>query len=215
MGLFYNRFLAGLNEAEVDGQQIGEENSLEDYTATNDNNEQENQPIPQDNRGQDTQNNPSTEEPPPEDYTTSEYTEIPSDGGTTQDNGGTPNSNSEPESEVDEIKKQEEELYNELTPEQLDIKHKELKNLYLKMYDTVVSIIDRLGDINASEDNIGIMEYVSNNLANLKEMISDYVNDVYKTKSYIENSINYNRFLAVLNGVNKILEEMNSKNIKN
>ena len=80
------------------------------------------------------------------------------------------------------------------------------------MYDAVIAIIDRIGDINVAEQNIGTVEYVSNTLASLKDMLTDYVNDVYKTKSYIENSINYNRFLAILNGINKILEEMNSKN---
>ena len=142
-----------------------------------------------------------------------EYSENPNNSSSTD-----PNMSSAPpeeKSEVDDIKKQEEELYNELTPEQLDIKHKELKTQYLNMYDSIISIIDRLGDVNVAEENIGIVEYVSNTLANLKEMLSDYVNDVYKTKSYIENSINYNRFLVVLNAINKILEEMNSKNNKN
>ena len=78
--------------------------------------------------------------------------------------------------------------------------------------DEVVAIIDRIGDVNVAEENIGTIEYVSNTLANLKDMLSDYMNTVYKTKSYFENSINYNRFLAVLGGINKVLEEMNSKN---
>jgi hypothetical protein len=42
-------------------------------------------------------------------------------------------------------------------------------------------------------------------------MLVDYMNNVYQGKSYIENSINYNRFLAVLNGINKILEEVEKK----
>lgn len=222
MGFLYNKFLTGLSEAEIDGQQTGEDAPVDDYTASEDTNSQETQTTPQDtgetnpnNMNQNPQqNDPSySEEPPPEDYTNMEYSENPNNSSSTN-----PNMSSAPpeeKSEVDDIKKQEEELYNELTPEQLDIKHKELKTQYLNMYDSIISIIDRLGDVNVAEENIGIVEYVSNTLANLKEMLSDYVNDVYKTKSYIENSINYNRFLVVLNAINKILEEMNSKNNKN
>ena len=43
---------------------------------------------------------------------------------------------------------------------------------------------------------------------NLRNMLIDYMNDVYKTKSYTENLIIYNRYLAALNAINKILEEM-------
>lgn len=209
MPLYYFRHL--LNEAEVDGQPVGEEDVPEDYTT-------EGEPS----QGQSGEATYPTDQPPAEDPPTNDdeppvdYTEGMDDGGNPDDGGPPPADGAPPPeggtSAVNDLKQQEEELYNELTPEQLDIKHKELKTQYLNMYDTVIAIIDRVGDINVIEENIGTIEYISNTLANLKDMLSDYVNDVYKTKSYIENSINYNRFLAVLNGINKILEEMNSKN---
>ena len=211
MPLYYFRTL--LNEAEVDGQTVGEEDVPADYTSEGA--PPQNQPAeeaqPTDQPPADTEPPANTDEPPVD------YTEGMDDGGYPEDGGapadtGTPPPNDGGTSVVDDLKHQEEELYNELTPEQLDIKHKELKTQYLNMYDAVVAIIDRIGDINVAEQNIGTVEYVSNTLASLKDMLTDYVNDVYKTKSYIENSINYNRFLAILNGINKILEEMNSKN---
>jgi len=214
MGLLFDRSkLKHLLEVEVDGQPVENDpnQTPEDYTDSPDPAAGGEQPpaeeaLPQE-EGQDP-NMPPPEEAPPEDYN-DEY------GG--EDGGGGEAQGSEPpppeeEAPVDNIKQQEEELYNELTPEQLDIKHKELKTQFLNMYDEVVAIIDRIGDVNVAEENIGTIEYVSNTLANLKDMLSDYMNTVYKTKSYFENSINYNRFLAVLGGINKVLEEMNSKN---
>lgn len=198
MPLYYFRNL--LNEAEVDGQVVGEEDVPADYTSEGE--PPYNQPT--DQPPADTEPPTSSDEPPVD------YTEGMDDGGAPADNGAPPSDDGT--SVVDDLKNQEEELYNELTPEQLDIKHKELKTQYLNMYDSVIAIIDRIGDINVAERNIGTVEYVSNTLSSLKDMLTDYVNDVYKTKSYIENSINYNRFLAILNGINKILEEMNSKN---
>lgn len=217
MGLLYDkRKLGWLHEVDANGKPLNPEASNqipEDYTDTPP--EAEEQPAPDETQetGQDENQNQPVEEEPPEDYTDT-Y------GGEDQEDNQEPNQQSDQgneneESEVDDIKHKEEELYRDLTPEQLDIKHKELKTQYLNLYDKVVAIIDRIGDINIAEENIGILEYVSNTLANLKDMISDYMNSIYKTKSYFENSINYNRFLAVLGGINKILEEMNSKNAQN
>lgn len=211
MPLYYFRTL--LNEAEVDGQPVGEEEVPADYTSEGE--PPQNQPAeeaqPTDQPPADNESPENTDAPP------IDYTEGMDDGGDPENGGapadtGTPPPDGGETSVVDDLKHQEEELYNELTPEQLDIKHKELKTQYLNMYDNVIAIIDRIGDINVAEQNIGTVEYVSNTLASLKDMLTDYVNDVYRTKSYIENSINYNRFLAILNGINKILEEMNSKN---
>ena len=211
MQLYYFRTL--LNEAEVDGQPVGEEEVPADYTSEGE--PPQNQPAEE---AQHTDQPPADNESPENtDAPPIDYTEGMDDGGDPENGGapadtGTPPPDGGETSVVDDLKHQEEELYNELTPEQLDIKHKELKTQYLNMYDNVIAIIDRIGDINVAEQNIGTVEYVSNTLASLKDMLTDYVNDVYRTKSYIENSINYNRFLAILNGINKILEEMNSKN---
>lgn len=111
-------------------------------------------------------------------------------------------------SPVDGIKKKEEEIYADLTPEELDIKHKELKDQFLAMFDMTTDVIERINNISLDPEYIPIVEYVSNNLAKLRIMLSDYMNSVYKTKSYTENHINYNRFLATLNGISKILEEI-------
>lgn len=112
-------------------------------------------------------------------------------------------------SPVDGIKKREEEIYADLTPEELDIKHKELKTQFLAMFDTTTELIERINNIPLDPEDIPVIEYVSNQLALMRTMLGDYMNSVYKTKSYTENHINYNRFLATLNGISKILEEIN------
>lgn len=117
------------------------------------------------------------------------------------DQGGT--------SAVDDIKKKEEEIYADLTPEELDIKHKELKSQFLAMFDMTTELVQRINNISLDPKDISSVEYVSNNLAQLRTMLVDYMQSVYKTKSYTENYINYNRFLATLNGISKILEEIN------
>jgi hypothetical protein len=220
MGFFFSN-LNLFKEAEVDGQEVGDPNQQStDYTDDG----QDQQP-PEQNPTDYTEDQPTeqddqnTEEtgddaPPPEDMggdgETTDYTE---EGGGEEGEGdnNAPPPETESDQPVDDIKKQEEELYGNLTPDQLDIKHKELKTQFLAMYDMTTTIIERIGDAAISEENIGIAEYISDNLSRLRDMLVDYMNNVYQGKSYIENSINYNRFLAVLNGINKILEEVDKK----
>ena len=118
------------------------------------------------------------------------------------------------DSPVDELKKSEEEIYNSLTPEQLDVMHRELKEKYLALYDTIVAVFDRISEASVEEEHIYVIEYVSDKLSRLKQMIVDYINNIYKGKSYTENYVNYNRFFMVLAGINKILEEMVEKEPK-
>lgn len=205
-------------EAEVDGQPVeNDDYQTTDYTNTEDDGNYNNQQVNNDNPPAPSQNDQSQE-----DYnyqysnsSTTDYTNQPDDGYDDYGDNGQSQSNDnkdqQPEKEVDDLKAAEEEMYANLTPEQLDIKHKELKGQFLEMFDIVSELIDRIGDAGTSEENIKIIEYISNNLINLKDMISDYVNDVYQTKSYIENSIVYNRFLATLNGINRLLEEIQVK----
>lgn len=129
-------------------------------------------------------------------------------GGDQQPPQGDLNDNQDP-SPVDDIKKKEEEIYADLTPEELDIKHKELKAQYLVMFDTTTRLVQRINNISLNPEIIPVIEYVSNNLSKLRTMLVDYMESVYKTKSYTENYVNYNRFLATLNGISKILEEIN------
>ena len=204
----YYRMNGLFNEAEVDGQQIEDQDPPADYTDNeNERSEAEGnvQGPPADNQPPEVDGEPPAEEPT--DYTAAagaEGEEYPPDGG-----GAEPPTVEE--SPVDELKTQEEEMYSNLTPEQLDVKHKELKTRFLDMYDMTTELVDRIGDATITEENIGVIEYISKSLNNLRTMLSDYVSSIYSTKSYIENSINYNRFLAVLNGINKMLEQIPEK----
>ncbi len=230
MGLFYERFTGKpFNEAEVDGKDLSQGEQSPDYgeqdqqPASDTNTETNEQPAednsqeqPQDDNQQ--QNQEGGEEQTPDygaedDFNYDDSGDGQSDDGG-NDQGGQPAEDASAEEPVDDIKKQEEEVYASLSAEQLDIKHEELKNQFLNMFDNVNTLIEKVGNIVITEDNAGAIEYVSTTLSNLHDMVTDYLYSVYKTKSYTENSINYNRFLAVLHGINKILEEVAEKEDK-
>lgn len=220
MGYFLRKFgLQPIAEAEADGENIGGGDDATDYTQDNTEQNQNNTTettnqedqidntdnADQDNNADQTDDNQDTTDYNDLDAANSENNDD------NQDNNTAENDTDEDQKvTVDDLKKQEEDIYASanLSPEQLDIKHKELKQNYLKMYDITTNIIDRIGDASVNEDNIRVIEYISEELNKLRNMITDYVNSVYSGKSYIENAINFNRFLAVLNGINKMLEEI-------
>ena len=221
MGYFLNKFgITPLSEAEVDGEDQNPNGTDNDYTEdTNDTNPQ----PPDDNAEGDQQTNEepahdegqqdNPDEEPTTDYTEGDPTEegdpAPEDGEQPAE-GEDPNAEANP---VDDIKQKEEELIG-LSTQHLDIKHEELKTQFLSMYDMVTSIIERIDDATVRKDNIKVIHYISDTIVKLKSMLTDYIENVYSTRSYIENSVIYNRFLAVLNGVLKILEEMNKNDDK-
>lgn len=203
-----------IKEAEVDGQEINP-NVNTDYTVETEEQENENSnPVERQEQDQIQKNQQIDNATENGDQSTTDYTDesqFPVENDDTGMDEVESNSDNKEEQPVDDLKQTEEEIYSDLTPEQLDIKHKELKTNYLSMYDMVVGIIDRLGDVTTSEEDIPIFEYIITECTKIKDMITDYINSVYHTKSHTENLINYNRFLAVLSGINKILEEMNKK----
>ena len=231
MGYFSRKFgIVPIREAEADDQDLtGNDPTPTDYSDTENDNQPENTPAeePQ-NQNQDNtpeandenqqqeipQNNdtdPSAEEPTPD------YTEM-GDGNLEEgDNNdgneeGESNANEvQPEPPVNEFKSQEEEILG-LTPEELNVKHTELKNLFLKLYDSTNTIIDRMSEISVNEKNAKVVTFISKNLADLRTMVVDYLDEIYSTKSYTENTITYNRFIAVLHGINKMLEELGKNN---
>ena len=124
------------------------------------------------------------------------------DGGSTDTGGG------DGSVQADDNRGMESEIFKDLTQDQIDIKHQELKDNFSKIYDTTSTLIDRINDIPTNDTYMASINFISNQLADLRQMVTDYMNNVYSTKSYMENSINYNKFLMTLKGINDILDEI-------
>jgi hypothetical protein len=131
-------------------------------------------------------------------------------GGDTSDTGATGGDGTVT---ADDARGMEKEIFKDLTPDQVDLKHQELKSNFTNMYEMTSNLINRVNEIPSNDKYTSSIAFISEQLSNLRQMITDYMNNVYSTKSYMENAINYNRFLATLQGVNKILEEI-SKDVE-
>lgn len=229
MLLFTDKEIKLFSEVDVNGQPSGEEDTgnTGDYTVepVNAAGTDDNPAPPEESGGEDTDytSEENGEETPHEgediDYTTGgdegDGGEAPPDEGDGGDSGS--DSSGDGQVTADEGRGMEKEIFDDLTPDQIDMKHKELKNNFLELYNSTSNIIDRVNEIPTSDEFLSTISFVGKKLAELRKMVADYMNNVYSTKSYMENAINYNRFLATLNGINDILEEVNkelSKNVK-
>lgn len=234
MLLVPDSYLFKMNEVEINGQPADDDNQDSDYTTPDpvnaagaDNNLPAENPPPDDA-------NPSTDDPADQD---TDYTQDADEGDAPPDDDGGGDTDytadgdmgGDPEAEggdpppddgggapagggeqvtADDARGMEQELFKDLTPDQIDLKHQELKSNFIQLYDSTNSIIERINDIPSNEDYLATISFVSEKLSELRTMVADYMNNVYSTKSYMENAINYNRFLAVLKSINDILDEI-------
>ena len=127
------------------------------------------------------------------------------DGGSGSDSAGGDNNSDE------EVNDDNTDIFSSLSAEEQQIKIKELKGLYQQMYTSCDELLDRINNLDYTEDSLPIMTRITYALYDLKKYISEYIISVYPRKSYIENDIAFNRFLMILNSVKDILSRYQKK----
>ena len=123
------------------------------------------------------------------------------------DNGSDDSGDSSVESE-DKPVEANTDIFASLTPEEQQIKIKELKRLFAEMYSSTDDLLNKINTIDFDEDNIEIISRISMVMYSLKQYVSDYMVNSFANKSYIENDIAFNRFLSILNSVSSVIEDL-------
>ena len=127
------------------------------------------------------------------------------DGGSGSDSAGGDNNSDE------EVNDDNTDIFSSLSAEEQQIKIKELKGLYQQMYTSCDELLDRINNLEFTEDSLPVMNRITYALYDLKKCWSEYIISVYPRKSYIENDIAFNRFLMILNSVKDILSRYQKK----
>ena len=70
------------------------------------------------------------------------------------------------------------------------------------------SILEKVKLIPKDSDNVSIYKRIVSTLSDLKVYIDFYLDKVYDSKSYVENDIMFNKYLAILNGIKNILKTL-------
>lgn len=115
---------------------------------------------------------------------------------------------SSPEETEEEPVKANTDIFADLSKEEQSVKIEELKQLYSDLYSSVDDFIRKINDIDPDENNVRAIKRCSNTLYNLKRYISDYLLNLFPIKSYIENDVEFNRFLTILNSVANVINDI-------
>ena len=143
-----------------------------------------------------------------------------SSGGGGGDTGGsTGGDDSSPETQGVDVdnaaKKKDREIFDSLSPQEQKIKTVKLKELYMDLYNRCDQIMDKYDNIGVDYEDLGLPIHKSiEALYGLKQMISTYLLYLFDTKSYIENDIQFNRFLTALNQIKLISKDMRDAHIE-
>ena len=128
----------------------------------------------------------------------------------TDDSGGDDDYGDESEPSDDEVKRLEDEIFSNYNADQLAIMNTDLKKNFNRLFVMLDDLVDHINDIPKIAEHIELIEFVSNKLAELRDMVSDYLYKTYKTKSYTENRIAYNKFLLTVKQINAIISKIPS-----
>lgn len=184
---------------------LTEDNAADDEQNT-DNQNQNNEPAPA-AENQDTGGEEGTDD------NGEEYQMNDPEADDTGDNGeeGTDDSDSgngptdDPSSKLKDIEKS---IFDQLSPEQQAAKIKELKSLYTDTYNKCQTIVDMVSSADKEPSQAKVYDYIINNLVDLQKYIRDYLDDIFDSKTYIENMTELQKYLAILDTINNVFEEI-------
>ena len=107
-----------------------------------------------------------------------------------------------------DLKDAEADIFDNLSDQDKVTKINELKSLYEDLYNRIVTLYDKVNDLPKDDDLIKVYNFVIDNLSDLKQFVYDYTSSTFDNKTYLENLINYKKYLSTLNIINGILEEV-------
>lgn len=111
-----------------------------------------------------------------------------------------------------ELQELQQSAFSNLSEEQLRIRSNNIKQSFIDLHNDIVDLGDRLVVVNKNSDNIASVNFVTNSLNELKEMIVDAVSDSFDTRTLVENQVLLQRFIAHYGMLVHIIEKLPSKN---
>lgn len=126
------------------------------------------------------------------------------DFGDTGEGGGAEETDEEPNEDNTDI-------FSSLTAEEQQMKIMELKNQFNALYSSCDDLLEKLNSISVDEDSNNFISRMSSSLFDLRTYIADYLIYTFSQKSFVENDIMFNRFLAIVNSMSIALEKFQKR----
>ena len=204
-----------------DNQDEYEMNDPETDDTENQEDDQDNEEDNQDDQDNDNQDEYEMNDPETDD-TENQEDDQGGEGGDEYEMNDPETDNSEDQDDTDsemgdqddpsqKLKDIEKSIFDQLSPEQQKTKTMELKNLYNETYEKCQSIIDTISNIEKVPDQAKVYDYIVRNLTDLQRYIRDYLENLFDSKTYIENMTELQKYLAILDTINNVFKEMQKK----
>lgn len=188
----------------------GEENTEDDYDLGNEENPEDNTNDTEGESETDTSDDYSLDdtETSDEEQQEPESEEQPVDDESTE-------GDNEFDAQKEKLLSVEKDLFDHLSPEQKEIKKKELKENYTKIYERCASILELISKASPVDElTIKVFDYAQNTITDLQKFVYDYLINIFDTKTYLENDAQFKQFLTILNTIKNILNEIDVENTK-
>lgn len=196
----------GIDDSEV-GDDTEDTSTTDDNTETPDNNDSSTDDPGMDDIGDDELDTIDDDSDGMSD--TGDGTEDPSGGEDTGDDLGGDDSLDSPENDPHQrLKELEGEIFDQLSEPEKQMKINELKKLYGVLIDKADSLYKLTQEISKTDDTVKMIDYTLNTLMDLKTYLKDYVVDVFDNRTYLQNSVNFQKFLTIFDAVHSIFKEI-------
>ena len=148
------------------------------------------------------------EEAPPEEDQEGEAPPEEGEEGEGGEEGYEDDGYGEEEQEDDSLDSYEQDIFRDLSPEQMIIKNKELKAQFKSLNNIIFDSLEKLNNISHTSYDNTILDFVVRKLVELKDISRDYTVDAFNTKSYIENQIQLQKMVATFNRIVNLLSNV-------
>lgn len=108
----------------------------------------------------------------------------------------------------------EQKLFADLKPEQMDIKIKELKTQFRNLHIAVEHTIDKINKVSPTTYDAEMLDVIIRKLIFLRKLIRDSVSETFQTRTYIENKQEFQRFANIFNNIGFLLDEIYKSRMK-
>ena len=205
------------NETETDEDENTDENNETETDEENTDTETDEENTDENNETEtDKYRLPQDEDENDETETDEENTDENNDTETNEDenadeNNDTETDNEDNNGEEDELKKLEQDIFSNMTPEQINLQDKTLRSNFNDMYNEICNVIERLKNMDKPSDNLKLFTFIENKLKDTKQLVYDYINNKYKNSTYIENNKQYQIFISILLNINQLFINLTEK----
>lgn len=211
MGIFNYGYIL---EVEVPDDDGAEQYAMDDNEPEEDTPEEITEPEEEPDPQQDEE--PEEDNDEEDDYTLEGDDEEEDPEDDTMDNeedsmGGDDYSSEDDSNSLDgQIKQSEDELMEDLSAQEKYVRDKELKKIYVDLYNSISNILMKVDRVVKTADNIKILNYCEKRLESTQEMLYDYLLDSYGHKSYIQNLTMYYEIIGILTGIEQLFTSLTS-----